>query len=94
MSRSLPLSLSSALGERGCLKIARAALNTSAPCLLQVRSYYPAEERLLARESLDHGCYSRVLGSMVAQCSAELPRALDGGIKEVERPRTQPSHTP
>lgn len=29
-----------------------------------------------------------------AQCSAELPRALDGGIKEVERPRTQPSHTP
>lgn len=63
MSRSLPLS--TALGERGCLKIARAALNTSAPCLLQVRSYYPAEERLLARESLDHGCYSRVLGSMV-----------------------------
>lgn len=29
-----------------------------------------------------------------AQCFAELPKALDGGIKEVECPHTRPSHTP
>lgn len=49
MSHSLPLSLRSALGEERAFKNSTADLNTSAPCLLQVRSNYSADKRLLAQ---------------------------------------------
>lgn len=64
MSRSLPLSLSSVVGDRGQLKIALTDLNTSAPCLLQVLLLCLQQETF-SLESLDYQCHSRVPGPMV-----------------------------
>lgn len=65
MSRSLLLSLRSALGEERAFKNSITDLNTSASCLLQVRSNYSADKRLLAQGAWHPGCHSRVLDTMV-----------------------------
>lgn len=66
MSRSLLLSLRSALGEERAFKNSMTDLNTSAPCLLQVRSNYSADKRLLAQGAWHPGCHSRGQDTMVS----------------------------
>lgn len=65
MSRSLPLSLRSALGEERAFKNSMTDLNTSALCLLQVRSNYSTDKRLLAQGAWHPGCHSRGQDIMV-----------------------------
>lgn len=95
MSPSLLLSWSFALGERGRLKIALTDLNTSAPCRLQVTSCYSAANtRLLAWRA---ECRLSVLlqGARPCgtRCSPELPRILDGRIREEEFMHKVQAHT-
>lgn len=77
LSYALPLSSGSALGGESAFKNRTADLNTFAPCLLQVRSNYSADKRLLAQGGWHQGCRCRGLATLAPQ-----PLLLPVGIQE------------
>lgn len=92
MSRSLPLSSRSALGEERAFKNSITGLNISAPRLLQVISNYSADKRLLAQGAWHPRCHSRGTG----HCGPPAPSSPSGHPrtwkKGTERPWPSPGH--